>query len=261
MDKNFNIIVSAISFVVCRESDKNWRRINLVNEKSYLLIYALDGQADYEVDGKNFSVSKGDMLLFNKGQAHTGFSSYDHPWTYCTIAFDAENLDCGGFPILTHIANTEFCKQLYKTLNYEWSAKKPGYLLMCRGLVSELLCTLIRENSMEHRKGAVVENVKRHMVENFTSDFTVDTLSKMAGISVPHFHRLFKENTGVSVKKYLNTVRINRACDLLKSGEHNITEVAYTVGFHDIYYFSRLFKKMTGASPSSFISRRKSTSF
>jgi len=253
MDKNFNIIVSDISFIVCRKSDENWHRINLVNEKMYLLIYALDGQADYEVSGENFCISKGDMLFFNKGQAHTGYSNKDNPWTYCTIAFDAENLSADEFPILTHISNTEFLGQIYKTLNYEWTAKKSGYLLMCRGLVSELLCTLIRENSSEHRKGAVIENVKRHMVENFINDFTVDELSKIAGISVPHFHRLFKENTGLSVKKYLNTIRINRACDLLKSGEHNITEVAYTVGFHDIYYFSRLFKKMVGTSPSSFI--------
>ena len=259
MNKKFDIIISNISFIVCRKSDENWHRINLVNEKNYLLIYSLDGQAEYEASGNHFSVSKGDMLFFDKGQAHTSYSNKEHPWTYCTIAFDAQNLASNEFPILTHITNTEFCRQLYKTLNYEWNAKKSGYLLMCRGLVSELLCILIRENSLEHKKGAVIENIKRHMVENFTCDFTVDKLSKMAGMSVPHFHRLFKENTDLSVKKYLNTVRINRACDLLKSGEHNITEIAYIVGFHDIYYFSRLFKKMVGTSPSSFVSKTTSS--
>ena len=88
------------------------------------------------------------------------------------------------------------------------------------------------------------------MIENHTKDFTINELSQMANMSSSHFHRLFKENTGLSIKRYLNTVRINRAKNMLKSGDHSITEVAYSVGFHDIYYFSKYFKKLTGVPPS-----------
>lgn len=259
---NFNITISNVSFVVYRKSDENWNRINLVNHERFLLIFAAAGKANYEVDSDKFTVIEGDIMFFNKGQYHTGFSDREQPWTYYTVAFDARlsegiTLDHLNIPLLTHSSKPEFFRSLYETLNYEWTAKKTGYHLLCCGIVSELLCTLIRENGNERKKSNAIEMVKMYMIQNYIKDMTVNELASIAGVSASHFHRIFKENTGLSVKRYLNTIRINKARDLLQSGEHNITEVAYNVGFEDIYYFSRLFKKITGVPPSSLTSKRK----
>jgi len=259
---SFDIIVSNISFVVHRETDGNWSRVNLTNPHSFLLIFAAAGNAEYEVEGENFTVAEGDILFFNKGQPHTGFSNPQNPWTYYTVAFEAVSndgklLEILDIPLLIHSENPEFYRQLYETLRYEWSLRKLGYHILCRAMVSEIICALIRESANDRKQSPNIEMVKRYMVENFAKEFSVKELSAMAGVSPPHFHRLFKENTGLSVIRYLNTVRINKARDLLKSGEHNITEVAYNVGICDVYYFSRLFKKMTGKPPSSYILKRK----
>lgn len=252
-----DIIVSNLGFVVHRESDAAWKR-SLANKTHFLLIYALKGRAFYTVDEKNFTIEQGDIIFFDKGVVHSGYADSENPWTYYTAAFEA--LAPNGtpytslpFPMLTHISNPELYHRLYETLYYEWTARNPGYNLRCQGIISELLCRLIRENQTEHKQSETMEQIKRHMIAHFTENFSIEELAAMANVSQSHFHRLFKENTGVSAKQYLNSIRMNRAQALLQSGEHNISEVASLVGYSDIYYFSRLFKKITGVPPSAFI--------
>jgi YesN/AraC family two-component response regulator len=62
----------------------------------------------------------------------------------------------------------------------------------------------------------------------------------------------FKKRTGYSIKQYINHVRINQAKNLLASGDYTVTEVAQMCGYHDIFYFSKVFKQIEGVSPSYF---------
>ncbi|WP_372516736.1 helix-turn-helix transcriptional regulator [Paenibacillus silviterrae] len=63
--------------------------------------------------------------------------------------------------------------------------------------------------------------------------------------------KLFRINTGISFKEYLNQMRINQAEILLSTGGYSVTEVAERCGFHDISYFSNVFKSIKGCPPSS----------
>lgn len=252
-----DINVWDIFFVVYRETYENWRVINRINEQNYLMVYAIDGKADYEIDGNRYKISKGDLLFFDRGQPHTSYADPEDPWKFITVAFKAKNLNLHDFPLITHVSNSDFFKKLFKLLNYEWTAKKTGYHMCCRGIVTELLCHLLRENEITHNKGFTIENIRQHIAENFEKEFNIDELSSMAGISTSHFHRLFKEHTGLGAIQYLNVIRINKACELMQSGGYNsISEVAYAVGYNDIYYFSRLFKKTTGFPPSQIFNKK-----
>ena len=253
----FDITISNISFVIYRESDKSWRRDNLVDEKSFILAYAVKGDAGYSVSGNDFSVSEGDILFFNKGQPHSAITSSESPWIYYSVGFNAINHDgsavsCLDIPTVIHTSNPTLYKHMYETLNYEWTAGQPGYKMLCKGIAAEILCAAIREAVPKRKQNSIIEKIKKHIIENYTSDFTIEELSKMAGMSSSHLHKVFKENTGTSIKRYHNTIRISKAKNLLKSGDHSITEVAYSVGYNDIYYFSRYFKKLTGVPPTQF---------
>ena len=61
-----------------------------------------------------------------------------------------------------------------------------------------------------------------------------------------------KELTGMSPIDYLTTVRINRACFLLRNSSNNINEIAYSVGYSDPKYFSRVFKRTMGVTPTQY---------
>lgn len=261
MDANlFDIIIGKISFIIHRQSNSEWSR-NITNDKNFLMIFASKGRALYTVDNQIITVSAGDMLFFNKGQPHSGVSDIENPWAYYTVAFDVHSNDAAPvkelpFPMLTHLSNPEIFLNLMDMLYNEWGAQNPGFELGCRGIICECLCRLIRENKTGHKQSQTIEKIKKYMIANFTKDLSTEELAKMANVSKPHFHRLFKENTGISAKQYIIRVRMNRAKALLESGEHNITEVAQLLGYDDIYYFSRLFRKVFGVTPSALILKK-----
>ena len=96
----------------------------------------------------------------------------------------------------------------------------------------------------------VIEQAVAYIKENFASDITLSSLAKMFSVSPEHFSRLFKKETGLGFSKYLNSLRLQYAEQLLRSAEgQNITQVAEICGFEDSNYFSKKFKEVYGISP------------
>jgi AraC family transcriptional regulator of arabinose operon len=94
----------------------------------------------------------------------------------------------------------------------------------------------------------VIERLKKDSARAWT----LPELAKLAGLSTSRFRTVFRQVTGTSTVRYLNWLRINRARALLMEGDYTVTEAAEAVGFSDVYYFSRLFRKMTGTNPSTY---------
>jgi transcriptional regulator GlxA family with amidase domain len=76
-------------------------------------------------------------------------------------------------------------------------------------------------------------------------------LASLACVSTGHFQRAFKLKYGVSPVTYMNQYRISAAKNLLSTTSLSCAEIASEVGFDDIFYFSKVFKKVTGYSPKS----------
>lgn len=75
---------------------------------------------------------------------------------------------------------------------------------------------------------------------------------RFVSVERSYLYRLFKEATGMSVSAYVTAFRIERACELLKRSELSVKAVAYSVGYHDQLYFSKVFKKATTFTPSEY---------
>ena len=97
---------------------------------------------------------------------------------------------------------------------------------------------------------AEIEAVIARMHRQVGKVESITTLAEQTGLSESRFRLLFRELTGCSVTHYQNRLRIQAARDLLASGHFAVGEVAEELGFRDVYYFSRLFKKFTGLTPS-----------
>ena len=74
-------------------------------------------------------------------------------------------------------------------------------------------------------------------------------------VNASHLSRKFKEDTGMSMIDFINFIRVEASKVYLKNNTSNITDIAFIVGFNDVNYYSRVFKKVTGQTPSQF--RRK----
>ncbi len=84
------------------------------------------------------------------------------------------------------------------------------------------------------------------------SDFLIDDFAKNMGLSRMQLHRKLKTLLGVSATEFLRNERLKSAAILLKKGGTNISEIAYSVGFNDISYFSKCFKEMYGVTPTEY---------
>ncbi len=96
------------------------------------------------------------------------------------------------------------------------------------------------------------ENVKNFIKENIETELELEKVASNFSLSVYYFSRTFKDATGTSYSDYINKCRIDIAKELLSSGEMNVKEVCYKVGYNDPNYFSKVFKKYEGVSPVNF---------
>ena len=89
------------------------------------------------------------------------------------------------------------------------------------------------------------------MREDVARPWTLEELAREANLSSPHFTALCRRQTGMPPLSLLIRLRLQRAMDLLQHGNHNVAEAARAVGYEDPFYFSRLFRKHIGVTPSS----------
>lgn len=261
----FNFTVGNIGFVVFREPDARWKMDRLTPKKQYILAFACSGKARYETDHGIFSVKKGDVLFFEKNENRAAESDREDPWSFISVAFDLIPLDektPSNIDVIPMITSTRFFSEyslLFSELNEHWILRDSGSLLKCRALICELLCSLIREAQIANPSPShsdSIARIKNFLAEHYTESYRTEELAAMAEMSTSYFRALFKQQTGETALQFHNRLKITKACDLLRSGTCNVTEAAYAMGFGDVYYFSRLFKKTTGRSPSQYLQRR-----
>ena len=110
-------------------------------------------------------------------------------------------------------------------------------------------------NAKEKQSESVMEKAKEYIRQNYQKDLTLDEVSKVVDISPYYFSKLFKQETGENFIEYLTKVRMKNAEELLKDSDYSIKEICAASGYSDPNYFSRIFKKYEGVTPSEYRER------
>ena len=104
----------------------------------------------------------------------------------------------------------------------------------------------------EERTSSVISKAKKYIEENFKKDISLDDVSRIVDISPYYFSKLFKEETGENFIEYLTNRRIEKAKMLLQNSEVSIKKICADTGYSDPNYFSRIFKKQVGITPTEY---------
>src|SRR5690606_12641505 len=102
------------------------------------------------------------------------------------------------------------------------------------------------------RDGLDLDSIHSYMHDNLQQRLSLAQLAALAGLSPAHFATRYRQLTGVSPIQHFLHLKVEQACQLLDSTDWSFYAISNELGYEDSYYFSRLFKKVMGQSPSSY---------
>ncbi|WP_455714692.1 response regulator transcription factor [Anaerosporobacter sp.] len=108
------------------------------------------------------------------------------------------------------------------------------------------------QDSKETGLNPLVNQAKEYIEENYYNNLTLQQVADKVSISAGYLSTLFNQELKCGFADYLNEVRVNHACTYLKQNYFKTYEIAYKIGFNDEKYFSKVFKKIKGMSPSEY---------
>ena len=112
-------------------------------------------------------------------------------------------------------------------------------------------CAYVRRYSLKDYS-PLVQKVINHINLNLGSQLSLKSLAAMCYISPSYLSNLFKQETGTTLIDYINTQRINRAAHLLMTTDKSVAAAAEAVGIMDVNYFTKMFKKSMGTTPTQY---------
>lgn len=200
------------------------------------------------------------MLEHLKGHKTELFTDSSAEFIYY---LDQNNLwgeDCRLYLVNTVFRIGQMLKELnlpnmvIKLVNYD------GTLAQMENCSGETLSYLIREffrsvnialQTGKRNDFDPLEAVRLYIGSHYTEEITLQQLSDVAHFSTGHLSRMFNQKFGVSIREYINRIRVEEALRKLSVGQKNITEIALDCGFKNISHFYRIFKKHTGTTPKA----------
>ena len=118
--------------------------------------------------------------------------------------------------------------------------------------IEEIQNNIIKVLEQENESSTIILRAKQFVHLNISKNISLKIISDYLGFSPSYFSRLFSQVTGQCFIDYVTQEKINLASNLIKSSNKKIYEIAETVGYDNVHYFSRVFKKTTGVSPMKY---------
>lgn len=106
------------------------------------------------------------------------------------------------------------------------------------------------------RKSTVITEAMEYIQKHYNEDISLNDISNYVNLSPQHFSKIFKEATNFNYVEWINNLRVTKAKEYMSKEDYTIKEVCYLVGYKDPNYFSRIFKKYVGISPTEYVKER-----
>jgi AraC-like DNA-binding protein/mannose-6-phosphate isomerase-like protein (cupin superfamily) len=233
----------------------------------HLIHYIMKGRGFFEMDGKKYSLKKGDIFTIYPGHVVTYYApDPEDPWSFCWFGFAGKKVDkylasigvtinnpvIGILPEYDITKLVKMCTHYLNENNVKLKTKILGYLYSIFANFEE----------SQHKKNVkLVPNkvLNEHVLKAlfFIENSYMDRVSakdvvKYVGIERTHLWRLFHRYSNTSIRRYIINYRIEKAIQLMKTTEYKLSAICEYVGMVDQYYFSRIFKKVMGVSPARY---------
>lgn len=233
------------------------------------------GKGKLVFDDEEMPYSDGTVVIIPKNFPHNTINIpgeksfweyiYINPSDFLTRVYESANRDIKKYldniekrPIKKQAEEIPLFVNEVNCLMDQIRMQEYGYRNCIKGLVYTILMEIIKINyeDLAQKKAPIIRSnqakIKQALDfvdEHYSEDIKIADLAEAAFISETYLRRLFSEYYNMSPLQYVNLVRIEAACKLLKKEDYNIYEVAHKVGFDNMSTFIKNFKKMVGETP------------
>lgn len=262
-DKSKPLIVTSCGNYRLKSKEKlpTWRPRGTLD---YQLLYVASGKTHFYFGDEERIVNAEQMVLFQPRQPqHYEYFAKDKPevyWVHFTGSDVKNILKHYGVPMddpVFYSGNSSMYAYLFKEMIHELQTCRVGYQELLEMYLRQILLLIVRSRE-EHNPTVSsfiqdeMELARRYFTEHYNEEINIEEYAKSRGMSISWFLRNFKQLTAKSPMQYVLSIRINNAVSLLEGTNYNINEISSIVGYDNPLYFSRIFKKQKGVSPSDY---------
>jgi AraC-like DNA-binding protein len=229
----------------------------------YSLHFILEGSGTFVQDNCTYSLVKGDLFCLFPRISHQYFTDKENLLKMIWIAFDGKQ----ALPILNRIGIRPYSPHLPAVMNEEIVNllhtlfaffQQPGndnQDFVRQSEFFKLFHTLLGslpggQNNDHNDFVSWLDKGLEYMNMHYTEGITVEEAAKYVGVDRTHFSKRFQKRYGVSPSEYLKSLLMKEAGQMVKETNYSFTEIAFSVGFPDLYSFSKAYKKYYGVSPT-----------
>lgn len=230
----------------------------------YLIHFIVRGKGRFLAGGKTYNLKAGDAFLIQPNVIVRYEADPTFPWEYDWVGFngsDAKHLlrQTGLLDMepAFHCPQDNRFHMLLADIIAVSGNSRSAEARMESGLLrflAELMDTFGSHVTNRDSSYSYVQKAIQFIDRNYSSTIDIEKIAQSAGVSRSHLYRLFIAYVSMPPNEYLTRYRINKAATFLKDGGLTVGEAAYSAGFADQLYFSRVFKKYMGMPPSKFCS-------
>lgn len=240
----------------------------------YIIYYITAGRMDLKEGETVYSLTEGDLLILDPSRAHDGIPTMsDVSYIYVHFLAELTELDIAVeekrelvlgqalsedapeeliFSKYIHVPERyrNEIKSLLESIVNDMHAKVPYYKTLCPLALIRVWTYLGSVDDVGVSPDNTVLKLLRFIENNYRLELSSEVFEQEFNLNYDYMNRLFKGKTGMTIMAYVNKLKIRESKVLLRTGMYSVQKVAKQLGFANEFYFSRVFKKLEGHSPS-----------
>ncbi|MNV44142.1 Exoenzyme S synthesis regulatory protein ExsA [compost metagenome] len=254
--------------------DTHWH----VEAEFFLL---LEGEIQFQVDTDSFPLRAGEAIFIDPGDIHSAYSLNNEPCRFCALVFHPDLLQSAQYDAIQQKVIVPFLERrqtfprvlspdspwqrellgLLDGMMKAYAEQKPGCEVFMKASLLMMLSYLAAEERPSNRsrsddadttKVSRLKKVIQHIQEHYREPIRIQELAELIPMSEGQFCRFFKSMTRKTPVDYINSYRVRQAADLLRQTERKISDIAFDVGFDNVSYFIKVFRRIMKSTPSEF---------
>ena len=221
----------------------------------YLMHYIVSGRGRYQCNGKTYAIEANQAFLIFPNDVTYYVADEVEPWTYIWIGFSGascpELISQSGLS-RDHCVLTDLrIGRIFMEVRAEAENLQLVELFLTSKLF-ELFSILGRPLLGKTPQQEYINRTIDYILFNYDRQISIEGIARTIGIERHYLSRLFQAKTGQTPRDFLNQVRMSRAAQYLTQSEYSVQDAARSVGFQDVFTFSKAFKRFYGYAPSDY---------